>query len=40
MEFESDNHEVCLWIRVEKEQEDSITSTLAWKGGPERYIEK
>ena len=23
MEFESDNHKFCLWLRVENEQEDS-----------------
>ena len=32
MEFESDDHELCLWLRVEKKQEDSPPS-LACKAG-------
>ena len=35
MEFESDDHKLCLWLRVKKEQEDSPRHTRV-EGGAEQ----
>ena len=32
MEFESDDHKLCLWLRVEKEQEDSPRHSRGRRG--------